>query len=156
MTNPNPALLTYDDALFRAQCPAYASPVTYPTATLQAFWDTATCYMSDVGNFGPLQGICRQKGLNLMTAHLVYISGQIAKGQVPYVMTASTIDKVQVTVAPPPLKNQWQWWMQASPYGQQLWALLQVNSAGGFYIGGSSTISAFRGYGGPYGYQYFQ
>jgi len=156
MTTPCPAILTYDDALFRAQCPAYSSFHRYPMATLQAFWTTATYYMSDVGNFGPLRCDARQAGLNLMTAHLVYISGLIAEGQVPYVMTAATIDKVQVTTVPPPLKNQWQWWMQVSPYGQQLWALLQVNSAGGYYIGGTPTLAAFRGYGSPYGYQYFQ
>jgi hypothetical protein len=147
MTTPNPSILTYDDALFRQQIPAYASTAEYPEATLQAFWDSATCYMSDVGNFGVLQGSCRQNGLNLMTAHLVYISNLIARGQVPYVLGAATIDKVQITAVPPPLKNQWGWWMSVSPYGQQLWAMLQVNSVGGFYIGGSPVLSSFRGYG---------
>ena len=154
MTNPCPALLTYNDALFRAQCPMYASTAQYPEPTLQAFWNSATYYMSNVGNFGSLQGDARQYGLNLMLAHLVYISGLIAQGQVPYVLGASTIDKVSITAVPPPLKNQWGWWMQVSPYGQELWALLQANSVGGFYVGGSPTLSAFRGY--PYsGFAYY-
>ena len=143
----NPAIITFDVALFRAQCPAYANPVTYPDETLQAFWDAATYYVSDVGNCGTLQGSGRQYGLNLMTAHLLYISGLVAKGQVPYVLAASTIDKVQVTTVQVPLKNQWGWWMSISPYGKQLWALLQVNSVGGYYIGGSPVLTSFRGYG---------
>jgi len=147
MSTPNPTILTYNDALFRQQCPAYASTADYPEATLQAFWNSAISYMSDVGNFGDLQGDARQYGLNLMTAHLVYIAGLIAQGQVPYVLGAANVDKVQITAVPPPLKNQWGWWLSVSPYGQLLWSLLQVNSVGGFYIGGSPVLSSFRGYG---------
>jgi hypothetical protein len=150
MTNPTIILFDYD--AFIAQCPAYNNPAQFPEATLQSFWDGATYYMSDVGNFGSLQGNARQYGLNLMTAHLVYISQLIAQGQVPYVLGASTIDKVQVTTVQVPLKNQWQWWLSISGYGQQLWALLQVSSVGGFYIGGSPILSSFRGYGGYSGY----
>jgi hypothetical protein len=102
------AILTFDVVAFRLQIPAYSDPVEFPDATLQSFWDAATYYMSNVGNFGSLQGDARQY--------------------------------VQV-----PLKNQWGWWMQISGYGQQLWALLQVKSVGGFYIGGTPTMSAFRG-----------
>ena len=143
----NPAILTYDDAAFRLQCPAYSNVGTYPQSVLQAWWDAATYYMSDVGNFGALQGDARQYALNLMTAHLAYVSGLVAMGEVPYVLGAATIDKVSVTAVPPPLKNQWQWWLSVSPYGQQLWALLQAKSVGGFYIGGSPILTSFRGYG---------
>jgi Protein of unknown function (DUF4054) len=143
----NPVLLTFDVDAFRIQFPAYASTVQFPDATLQAYWDSATCYMSDVGNYGSLQGTCRQYGLNLLTAHLAYISQLIASGQVPYVLGAATIDKVQITAVPPPLKTQFGWWLSISPYGQQLWALLQANIVGGFYIGGSPILSSFRGYG---------
>ena len=140
-----PAILTFDVVAFRLQIPAYSDPVEFPDATLQSFWDAATYYMSNVGNFGSLQGDARQYGLNLMTAHLIYISQMAASGQVPYVLSASTIDKVQISTVQVPLKNQWGWWMQISGYGQQLWALLQVKSVGGFYIGGTPTMSAFRG-----------
>ena len=143
----NPAILTFDVTLFRTQCPAYSNTAQYPDIMLQAFWDSATYYMSNVGNFGSLQGEARQYGLNLMTAHLLYISGLIAQGQVPYVLASSAIDKVQISTVQVPLKNQWGWWMMVSPYGQDLWPLLQINSVGGFYIGGSPILSSFRGYG---------
>jgi hypothetical protein len=154
MTAPNPAILTFDATLFRQQCPAYADPTKYPDPVLQIYWDTAICYMSNVGNYGSLQGSSRQYGLNLLTAHLLYIAGLVAKNTVPYVLGAATIDKVQITAIPPPLKNQWGWWLSQSAYGQQLWALLQVNSVGGFYIGGSPILTSFRGYGYS-GYAYF-
>jgi len=80
----NPALLTFDYASFIAQCPAYSNETTYPEATLQMYWNGAINYVSDIGNFGVIQGAARQYALNLMTAHLAYIAGLVAVGTVPY------------------------------------------------------------------------
>jgi hypothetical protein len=142
--------IEFDPVIFRQQVPAYSNPVDYPDATLQAFWDAAVYYVSNE-NYGCLQGDRRRYALNLMTAHLVYISDMATSGQVPYVLSASTIDKVQVSTVQVPLKNQWGWWLSTSPYGSQLWALLQVNSVGGFYAGGIPVLPAYRGRRG-YGY----
>lgn len=136
-------ILTFNYAQFIALVPAYSNAQTYPQATLQAFWDSAINYITPIGNFGSLQGDKRQYAINLMTAHLIYISNLAAAGTVPYLMQTSTIDKISVGLTPPPLKNQWQWWLMTSPYGQQLQALLQVNSVGGFYVGGSAQRAAF-------------
>jgi Protein of unknown function (DUF4054) len=141
------AILTYNDALFRAQCPAYASTAQFPEIQLQAFWNAATYYLSNVANYGSLQGDARQYALNLMMAHLLYISQLVASGQTPYVLGAANIDKVQITNVLVPLKNQWNWWMQISAYGQELHALLQMKAVGGMYIGGTPILSSFRGYG---------
>lgn len=142
-----PAIITFDFALFQAQIPAYSNPTDYPQATVQAYWNNAINYVSPVGNCGSVTCSKRQYAINLMTAHLIYIAGLIAAGQVPGLMQAATIDKVSVTLTPPPLKNQFQWWLMLSPYGQELYALLQVNSVGGYYIGGSPVLSGFYGYG---------
>ena len=142
----NPTLLTFDYTLFKTQCPAYANPAVYPQALMQSYWNIATNYVSNVGNFGVLQGDSRQYALNLMVAHLTYLAGLIAAGQVPGLMQNATIDKVTVGLTPPPLKNQFQWWLSLTPYGQQLLALLQVSAVGGFYIGGSPVRASF-GYG---------
>lgn len=135
---------TFNYEQFIALVPAYSNAELYPEATLQAYWNSAINYVSDQ-NFGYVNGDSRQYALNLMTAHLVYIAGLIANGQVPNLMQNATIDKVTVGLTPPPLKNQWQWWLSVSPYGQQLFALLQVNSVGGSYIGGSAVLSGFTG-----------
>lgn len=142
----NPTILTFDYEQFIALFPAYSNSTQYPEPTLQAYWNSAINYISDIGNYGAMQGDTRQYALNLMTAHLTYIAGLIANGTVPYLMQNSTIDKITIGLTLPPLKNQWQWWLMVSPYGQQLLALLQVNSVGGFYIGGSPVLNNF-GYG---------
>ena len=72
--------------------------------------------------------------LNFMTAHLVYLNQIANSGQNTALMQGATIDKVSVQLTPPPEAGQWQWWLNQSPYGQSLLALLQVASVGGFYI----------------------
>lgn len=146
----NPALLTFNYASFIAQCPAYANETAYPQATLAAYWISATNYVSNIGNFGVIQGTARQFALNLMTAHLVFYAGLVASQQVPALMQTATIDKVSIGVTPPPLPNQWQWFLDISPYGQQLLAQLQSQSAGGFYTSG--PYGGIRGYNPAYGY----
>lgn len=141
-------IIPFDYATFIAQIPAYSNATDYPEATIQAYWDTAVFYVSDQNYCGSVQSDKRQYAINLMVAHLIYIAGLVAAGQVPGLMQAATIDKVAVTLTPPPLKNQWQWWMSLSPYGQQLYALLQVNSVGGYYVGGAPVLAGF--YGAPY------
>jgi len=142
----NPAILTFDYAGFIAnpQFALYSNPSIYPEPLLQAFWNVAINYMSDTGNFGDIQGTQRQEALNLMLAHLVYINNLTQAGTVPYLMQTATIDKVTVGLTPPPLKNQFQWWLSVSPYGQQLLAMLQANSVGGHYIGGSSPRAGLQ------------
>ena len=147
----NPTYITFDWSLFQTQIPAYANPVVYPETTINTWWTTATNYISDIGNFGALQDGARAYAINLMTAHLIYISNLIASGTVPYLMQNSTIDKVSIGLTPPPLKNQFQLWLSVSPYGQQLLALLQVNSVGGFYIGGNAPRASFGYQGGAFG-----
>jgi hypothetical protein len=130
-----PPILTFDYDSFIAVAPAYSNITLYPEDLLQQYWNNAINYVSDISTQGNLQCTGRQYAINLMVAHLVYIAGLIAIGQVPGLMQNATIDKVTVGLTPPPLKNQWQWWLSVSPYGGQLLALLQVNSVGGQYIG---------------------
>ncbi|CAH0447400.1 hypothetical protein LMG10661_03466 [Ralstonia syzygii subsp. syzygii] len=143
------ALIEFDVGAFRLAFPAFVSEVVYPDATLSATWDAATCYVSPQ-DYGYLRGKCRERAINLMTAHLLAIADMVKAGQTPGMATAATIDKVQVTLTPPPVKSQWQWWMSLTPYGQQLLALLSSASVGGFYISGLPEGSAFRRVGGIY------
>lgn len=122
---------------FRLVYKAYSNPITYPDQLLSASYVDATCYVSDQNGgcfVGGMNNQQRAKALNLMTAHLLAIGDLIAAGYTPGVVTAATIDKVSVTLQPPPVKNQWQQWLQTTPYGQQLLALLQLAAAGGTYL----------------------
>jgi hypothetical protein len=44
----------------------------------------------------------------------------------------------------PPAANAWQYWLNTSPYGMQLLALLQAKGVGGLYVGGLPERDAFR------------
>ena len=138
------AIILFDPVEFRLAFPAFANETTFPTVMLQRYWDMAICYVDDCGSYGWLQGECRRLAINLMTAHLLAISVLIAAGQTPGLVQSSTIDKISVSLTPPPLKNQWQWWLSTTPYGAELLALLQTRSVGGWYIGGRPELSAFR------------
>jgi hypothetical protein len=143
------ALHTFDVDLFRLQFPAFANPITFPDARLQSDWNMAVCYINP-NDFCYLKGDCLQLALNQMTAHLAESSVLIGEGQNPGFIQAASIDKVSVTLQAPPDKSQWGTWLASTPYGQQLWALLQAKSVGGYYVGGVPETSAFRRVGGIY------
>lgn len=128
--------IRYNDATFRALFTSYANAIAYPEAMVQLFWDNATAYISNRSGgcyCGGLSLAQQTLALNQMTAHLLYLNGIIATNNTPGIVTGATIDKVTITLEPPPQTNQWQWWLNQSPYGQQLLALLQVASVGGIY-----------------------
>lgn len=145
---------TFDIAAFRVSFPEFANITNFPDELLQADWNNATCYITpNVYNYGRLSGDCQYFALTLMTAHLAKSALILSNSnyqQVPGLMQQATIGQVSVSLTPPKLQNQWQWWLQTTPYGQQLLALLQVKSVGGFYSGGSPERSAFRGVNGGF------
>jgi len=143
-------ILIFDVTLFRQQFPAFADVLVFPTARLQMYWDMAICYISDI-NCGWLRNSCRQLAINMMVAHLAALSVLIATGLTPQLIKSSTIDKITVTLQMPAVPNQWRWWLNTTPYGMELLALLAINSVGGFYVGGSPELSGFRTVGGGFG-----
>lgn len=150
------AVVVFDPTTFRAQFPQFTSVTLYPNAQLQMYFDTAEEFISNRDNLtacGCGSGSLRPKklalALNLMTAHLAALGIQAAAGETTGLLQSATIDKVSVSLTPPPNKNQWQWWLNQTPYGQQLLALLAVASVGGYYFGGNPVLPAFRGFRGP-------
>lgn len=142
------ALITFNIAAFRVSFPEFESVVTYPNALLQGYFDAATCFVSN-SDYGRLQGDCRVRALDLMTAHLVKLGTIMATGQTPSgVTTAATVGAVSVTNLAPPVKGMFQFWLASTPYGLQLMALLGVKGAGGLYVGGLPETRALRKVGG--------
>jgi len=143
--------IQYNDQYFRSQFPSFANVCKYPTAIIQTFFNTATLYINNRagGCFCGGMNLKRQTfALNAMTAHLLYLNDLIASGDVPAITTGAGVDKINVTIEPPPARNQWQYWLQTSPYGMALLALLQVATVGGCYLGGAPETAAFRRIGG--------
>lgn len=144
--------LTYDDATFRTQYPFFGNATAYPAAALQNWFTLGTAYISDY-NAGIMQGAARQSALYMMTAHLQALSDMINAdaGAVPGLVVDASVDKVKVTITPPPAKNQWQYWLGLTPWGQMLLALLQAKSAGGWSVGGNPERLGFRRVAGRFG-----
>lgn len=146
--------IEFDVDLFRQQFPAFADETTYPDAMLQMYWDMATCYISDA-DCGRLSGNCRRLALNAMTAHLTQLSVIIKNNGAyngnPGIVNSATIDKITVSLTPPPFgTSEWRWWLETTPYGQQLLALLEAKSVGGFSVGGLPELAAIRRVGGVF------
>lgn len=140
-------VIVFDVDAFRAAFPAFANTSQFPDETLQGYWGAATVQISDE-NYGWLNGAGRERALNCLTAHLTQLSSVIQSGQTVGLVSEASIDKVKVTLTPPPVKSQWQWWMSLTPYGAECLAILSAGAAGGFYVGGTPNRRAFRGFGG--------
>ena len=138
--------ITLDPAAFRALFPQFADPVKWPDAALSIQFGVATGYVS-ADTYGDTPVAARTNVLYLMTAHLLALGAIIAQnnysGQVGVVQGA-VVDHLQITLTPPPVKSQWQWWLNTTPYGAQLLGLLEAQAAGGFYVGGLPERAAFR------------
>jgi len=138
--------IIFNPVLFREQFPAFQCTPPISDDTLQSYFDTATLYINNrIG--GCVRSVTTaqlQQLLYLMTAHIAALNRFIATGQTVGIMVNATVDKVTVALEPPPATNQWQYWLQSTPYGQQLFALLQVIGIGGAYIGGNPEVSSIR------------
>lgn len=144
--------ITFNAATFRILFPQFADVTAFPDVKLQANFDLATGYVSP-DTYGNMTTPVRAQALNLMTAHLLALGVIIATGGYsgrPGVVTSSSVGDVSVTVTPPPMRNQWRWWLNTTPYGAQLVALLEAQAAGGFFVGGLPERAAFRKVGGVF------
>lgn len=138
------ALIPFNVTDFRALFPAFSNTTTYTDQFLTAYWNLATAYITSNTNCSGMNLNQQTQALNLMTAHLVYVSTLAQAGENPAIEISATIDKISVSNMPPPAPNQWQYWLQTSPYGAQLLALLQIAAAGGRFYNPGRVFTAFR------------
>lgn len=140
----------FDYGTFQEQFPLYA---TAPAeAVLLVYFDMATSFVNPDDNWcGGLSGTTLDYALNLLVAHYCYINAMINAGQDTVIVTATSIDKVSVSLLAPPVKGFFQYWLATSPFGKQLLALLNAKSAGGWYVSkGLTERRAFRKVGGTF------
>lgn len=133
---------------FRVNFPAYSDETKYPDSVLNAKYAIGKCYIAD--NDCTLPEECREYALQLMLAHLLYIQDDIASGNTSRVITSATEGSVSVSLAEPPSPDNWYYWLNTSPYGPQLIAMLEAASVGGFCVGGMPERKGFRKIGGGY------
>lgn len=141
------ATQAFSPAAFQALFPEFAATAQ---STLTSYATMASSYL-DVNDSDLMSGPTLLLALNLLTAHLARAYLTITAGQSsPSVVQSATEGGVTVSLLAPPAKSGWQWWLATTPYGQQLWALLQSAVPGGTFAGGSYERQAFRKTGGVF------
>lgn len=151
-------MAVYDDALFRKQFPAFADTTKYPPEQISMYWTMATMFISDADSpCRTLSGAKLETALNMLTAHLLVLAasqtgktGGAGSGSMGGFTTSATIGEVSVAKLAPPAANAWEWWLSGTPYGQMLWALLNMLSVGGYVVGGLPERTGFRKVGGVF------
>jgi hypothetical protein len=150
--------LTYDgfcglfpEFVIPANPPVPAQP---PQPVIEMFLEVAAYYVDPCDFPGRmLTGKSLQYAVYLMTAHLYSLfqqrkaeadeGGTPGDAQGGWIQSASVGD-VSVTKASLPAKDTWEFWLNSTPYGMLLLALLQGVSVGGLSVGGLPERSAFR------------
>jgi hypothetical protein len=135
--------IEFDLAAFRAAFPAFANATTYPDTTLEGYFDVAAVYLSTT-DYGALTLLPRTRALNLLTAHLAALAATQAAGNTPGFVQSATIDKISVTLTPPSNQSDFTWWLNGTPYGAQLAALLSMHAVGGLYVTAARNPRGWR------------
>lgn len=134
---------------FRVWYPEFSDSSTYDDDLLNSNFDFAGCYLAN-SNYGWLTGPCRYRALTLMTAHLTKVGALIAAGQVTKIVTGATIREVVVTLQPPPVENEWRFWLNTTEYGKMLLVMLQAKGVGGIWVAGLPELAPFKRVGGAF------
>ena len=131
--------MAFELSVFRELYPQFEA---VSDAAVTAVAEQANCYIDST---------CADDcAIYLMVAHLLQLAANIAAGTPSGQITSASIDKVSVTVAQAPGTDSYRYWLNGTPYGQQLLALLARCSSGGMYVGGLPERAAFRSVGGVF------
>lgn len=138
--------VAFDIPLFRAQIPAFSDETAYPDTLLNATFEQAICYVSNViDNCSTITAGCLLIMLNNLVAHLLTIQQKIATGESPGIVKSSRVGSISVTLVPPSTEGeQFNWWLNTTVYGMQVSAQLDVSSAAGFIANGFNPNAGFR------------
>jgi len=101
------------------------------------------CYIS-AEDYGVLSSDCRKLAIYLFTAHLLTLQKNIAEGQTSAGLTASaSIDRVSVSMVPPPSLCEFEYWLNQTLYGVELLSLLSSKLPVPMLLGGSFVRTLF-------------
>lgn len=123
-------------------CPEYTAQVfisQFPefenADNIDLYINRALLYIS------PWSAFCKDRKqyvVFLLAAHLLALQNNINNGETTGgLQTGASIDKVSVSVAPPPFSDGFEYWLSQTVYGQTLLAFLDMIAAVPTFIGGS-------------------
>lgn len=141
LSNDNTIIITVAD--IRETFGAFVDTVAYPDAMIENCIEMSKCFISDtVCGCAGVSWKCRASMMELMTCHLLtMLTGAASNGgnggqTVSGMVVSASIGDVHVSTAVPENKTQLQWYLNQTPYGQQLFALLSIKVSP-LYFGGS-------------------
>lgn len=137
--------MTFDTAAFRAALPAFQDAST-PVIDV---WVDIVQGSSMASWFA----CAPQTQQQLIVAHIGYLltnANTVGNSQGGGAVVSGTEGSVSASFVPPPVKTGLEYYLSGSVYGQMLWAMLNVQSAGGVYVGGLPERRAFRKVGGTF------
>ena len=139
----NPIEITVQE--FQESYPEFVNP-PFTEAVIQRFITLAYCYMSNL-NYGFVKGDCREQALMLMVAHLLTIwnniqnqggsGGSVGSTTNLGIAQKAKVGEVELSLALPTMQNLYQSWLNATPYGQMLYAMLFAHTPPVLYFGGN-------------------
>ena len=115
---------------FRQNYPEFSSESEYPDSMLESKYLISSCYISNSSNFF-IADDCLEVALQLMLAHVVSLSVRVTQGAATGQVISASEDGVSVSFTAPSNSSQFSWWLNTTPYGQQLLALLEASFIGG-------------------------
>lgn len=130
-------------AEFRDGFPEFASTVKYKNAYIERHIATAEVYISPQ-NF-VIKPEVRKLAIEYMTAHLISLENLDENGNfigwsdsaTSGAVTSSHIGDVSVSLMPPIATEEWELWLETTPYGKMLLALLELQIPRAFYVPGN-------------------
>lgn len=132
------AEITVSVSEFRQKFPMFDDTTKYSDSFIQSMIDVAKLYISPEPNC--MVSVEMQKQMiYLMTAHLLTLNYQIMQGDMSSAsgqVASASVGGVSVSKAIPNNKTELDYWLNLTPFGMQLLALLSLMTGVGFYMGG--------------------
>jgi len=137
MANGDILTLTVDR--FRSDFPSFSDETTHPSAIIQGAINRAYQFVSRKVSAYLMDEDAQMLALELMTAHIKTIGDKIAQGNSAGGMVgASTVGDVSITLIPPIIKRNFDFWINQTQFGQEYVALLGSQCPAGLFLGGSN------------------
>ncbi|MBP5789225.1 MAG: DUF4054 domain-containing protein [Neisseriaceae bacterium] len=128
--------------------PEFSDSTKYPDAYVQRFITMATMYISTVS--GVIRDNVRVLAIEYMACHLMTLSAVDGAGNAQGdgnaggILASAHIESVSVAFQGVIASDAFEQWIQSTPYGKMLWALLSVNNPTGIYWVGSPRAFGIR------------
>lgn len=129
--------IAFDIARFRANVPAFANNVKYPTADIEINWNIAIEFIS-ASDYGYLSGSRRALAIDLLAAHFYSLELNYATGGTGGTVQSGSEGSVSVSFLILQPKNQFHAYCQETPYGKRFYSLLEIAAVGGLMVGGEN------------------